>query len=768
MRLKGWDPGIGFRYRNGVLYQQGMGLGLNLANLKGVEGFWGKEIFKIFMQSGLLGIWFAIYGDSIGKSRWAKGIFFVYTAIAESVRVLSRFGRFGIRKLSGDWISGIYGLHNNYWGGIELKQNLFSILVNNFCPNWSVVVSSQIFSFRAVLLGDLIWGEIASIMIDVIRYGIGSDSILGEDKETWVRYIRDIVLSFLFIDLITFLALKITTTKGFNFLWNNMSQGQLLGNMGDMRNGEGTRKRLKISVPHFDNSALIKSCSKVLLGRCMNPPKQEMKALLSNLPKIWNMVDQVTGKDLGLGRFQFDFEREEDIEGVLRLQPYHFDYWMISVAKWQPKRALNFPSEIPFWVRVLGISTEYRTVATFESIGEAIGRLIEVDLEQMRVLVVVDAFKELCFETSIEFKGGEFYEGIEVAISLRYEKLFGYCELCGSLCHEESKCPLAKTWNGKRETRNGSGGWHEGGKHDERARSFKGVVMNGNGNPQHRERDGKDHYGRGKGKVIEETDSKWVKIGDRGHKSASGNRGAHGGGHGGGGESSRYRSNNKEATRSSGQGGRVSNGTGDAGTQVEHQRQTEDSREEGEIMVVEEVPPSREFQEQLLQTQADGSVMVANTDDMEVGLQKVQDLVKGKTHAGGDEEMEWDALNQQCLEDDLDMEGADDLPDLTPEEEMALNQALGEAEDLAANEERSDTREGNDQAAGEELKKQVTKKRHYKPPPSVAVSNKLRAANALVSTNKRAPAKPGIRIGDGKSQQENKGPSNPQASYQKP
>lgn len=53
-----------------------------------------------------------------------------------------------------------------------------------------------------------------------------------------------------------------------------------------MKDGESARKRLKISVPHFDNSALIKTYSKTLIGRCMNPPEQDMKALILNIPKI--------------------------------------------------------------------------------------------------------------------------------------------------------------------------------------------------------------------------------------------------------------------------------------------------------------------------------------------------------------------------------------------------------------------------------------------------------------------------------------------------
>lgn len=180
-----------------------------------------------------------------------------------------------------------------------------------------------------------------------------------------------------------------------------------MGNSGEMKEGENARKRLKISVPHFDNSALIKTYSKTLIGRCMNPPAQDMKALIQNVPKIWKLEDRVVGKDLGFGKFQFDFETEEDIEAVLQLQPYHFDYWMLALARWQPKKSQLFPEEIPFWVRVFGVPMEFRTVPTFESIGGALGRMISVDVELYRVQVVVNAFQELCFETTLDFKGGE-------------------------------------------------------------------------------------------------------------------------------------------------------------------------------------------------------------------------------------------------------------------------------------------------------------------------------------------------------------------------
>ncbi|CAN6871054.1 unnamed protein product [Brassica oleracea] len=241
-------------------------------------------------------------------------------------------------------------------------------------------------------------------------------------------------------------------------------QSQLVGKVGDLKNGEGTRKRLKISVPHFDNSDLIKSYSKTLIGRCMNPEEQDVKALLVMLPKIWKVR-----------MFQFHFEKDEDIETVLEMQPFHFDYWMLSLARWQPRMSRSLPSEIPFWIKVEGVPIEFWSTSTFQSIGVAIGETRNVDLNYGNMRVVLDGFKELCFDTTVDFKGGEFYEEEEAPVSLKYEKLFGFCKICSSLCHDEDHCPLStKSFVKKKEIKEDLGS-----RKDDRARSYKGVVIKG-------------------------------------------------------------------------------------------------------------------------------------------------------------------------------------------------------------------------------------------------------------------------------------------------
>ncbi|XP_013636139.1 PREDICTED: uncharacterized protein LOC106341931 [Brassica oleracea var. oleracea] len=86
---------------------------------------------------------------------------------------------------------------------------------------------------------------------------------------------------------------QITSGLGFNKEYSLLlSYHSYLSDNPDVKNGESTRKRLKISVPHFDNSELIKTFS---------------KTLITNLPKIWKLEDRVVGTDLGFAKFQFVF-----------------------------------------------------------------------------------------------------------------------------------------------------------------------------------------------------------------------------------------------------------------------------------------------------------------------------------------------------------------------------------------------------------------------------------------------------------------------------
>ncbi|XP_024006620.1 uncharacterized protein LOC112083121 [Eutrema salsugineum] len=118
------------------------------------------------------------------------------------------------------------------------------------------------------------------------------------------------------------------------------------------------------------------------------------------------------------------------------MEPFHFDYWMISLVRWAPVVDPSYPSAITFWVCVIGVPLHFWADPTFRSIRKALGKVEAVNLDEGKVQVIIDGLKPLCFETSVEFHGGE-----ETTVYLRYERLFGYCRTCYSLCHEQQKCP---------------------------------------------------------------------------------------------------------------------------------------------------------------------------------------------------------------------------------------------------------------------------------------------------------------------------------------
>ncbi|CAA7053035.1 unnamed protein product [Microthlaspi erraticum] len=87
-----------------------------------------------------------------------------------------------------------------------------------------------------------------------------------------------------------------------------MAQGGLIGDGASSKGNKSSAARLKITVPRFDNTVLIRGYSRTLIGRCMNPAAQDVQALLHHMPRFWKMEDRVASADLGMGRFQFDFD----------------------------------------------------------------------------------------------------------------------------------------------------------------------------------------------------------------------------------------------------------------------------------------------------------------------------------------------------------------------------------------------------------------------------------------------------------------------------
>lgn len=237
--------------------------------------------------------------------------------------------------------------------------------------------------------------------------------------------------------------------------------------------------------------------------------------------------------------------------------------------------------------------------------------------------------------------------------------------------------------------------------------------------------------------MVRETDAQWVRVADRSNRRPSGYKGNTRGN----GEEVKQRPSRRDDAGVIDQGGK----------KKESPRKQlwvqDDAQEEGEIRTAgedQQMAVSQGFQEQLIQTQANGNQVISDPKGTEQGLKQLQGLVEGQLKIREDEVMEWD-----------DLEAADNFPDLTEAEMAAMTLELEEHAALEDTEVTLVNEDAKGQKTEEEATaemKQATKKRLFKSTLSTAASTKMRSAKALASPRKRALVKTGTRPGDNRHQ----------------
>ncbi|KAF3560088.1 hypothetical protein F2Q69_00012450 [Brassica cretica] len=307
---------------------------------------------------------------------------------------------------------------------------------------------------------------------------------------------------------------------------------------------------------------------------------------------------------------------------------------------------------------------------------------------------------------------------------------------------------------------------------DDRARSYKGVVINGNGGQQDRGREKREHQGKGKEKMFEETDSKWARAADREHKSY--NNRNHRSGHCGEEESSRHRNSRREQTRTHYQDERARVPTGPRGERAARSEARTEGKEDGKIKekemerpnhkvekVHDQAQPSQAFLVEVMETQGELSKVISNPsggeqeldlENMDLGLVEGNNLESDvgtglKEHHIGNASIG----NQESL-------GAESHVIFEEEIEEDVRMQEVATEDLEEKKHMEDM-EGKYWVTGEVEKRQSTRKKAVKPSLGAAASNKLKMAQLVAA--KRTVAKPGIRHGDYSKQGEEKGTSGP-------
>ena len=74
-----------------------------------------------------------------------------------------------------------------------------------------------------------------------------------------------------------------------------------------------------IKLTSQDDPTILDEFSLSLIGKILNPKKQNVEKLLHKMPLHWGLADRITANDLGNGKFLLNFTTEEDLQGTVPL-----------------------------------------------------------------------------------------------------------------------------------------------------------------------------------------------------------------------------------------------------------------------------------------------------------------------------------------------------------------------------------------------------------------------------------------------------------------
>lgn len=110
-----------------------------------------------------------------------------------------------------------------------------------------------------------------------------------------------------------------------------------------------------IKLTSQEDTDVIKEHRMSLIGKVLVPKKQNVVKLLQTMPGQWGLQERITANDLGNSKFLFNFANEEDLQFVLSQGPFHYNFHMFVLMRWEPIVHDDYPWVIPFWVHFIGI-----------------------------------------------------------------------------------------------------------------------------------------------------------------------------------------------------------------------------------------------------------------------------------------------------------------------------------------------------------------------------------------------------------------------------
>ena len=168
------------------------------------------------------------------------------------------------------------------------------------------------------------------------------------------------------------------------------------------------------------------------------------EAIVRTFSPLWRAKKGFKVRDAGEHMMLFEFDNAEEVNKILRSEPWSFDRYIVVLHKLEnttPMHELQF-NTVAIWVQVHNIPFTHLNRTTAEELCEVIGVVDhesndnEVDRGSFfRVRVRIDISVPLCRGRILSIEDDE-----DCWVEFKYERLPNICYWCGCLDHSDKDC----------------------------------------------------------------------------------------------------------------------------------------------------------------------------------------------------------------------------------------------------------------------------------------------------------------------------------------
>ena len=183
-----------------------------------------------------------------------------------------------------------------------------------------------------------------------------------------------------------------------------------------------------------------------LIGCLLNPECQSMARMIDYMPTAWRVVGRVQGIALSRDRFQFIFQREEDLQTVLKDRPWSYNHWTLALERWTEHPDEDFLKSMMLWVRIRNIPVNFFMTKTMFKLASEVGLVEEIayDPEISHTKEYIRALIKFNVENPLKASRKLTIPGEVVTIEYEYEKVHKRCFHCQRMTLEKIRCPLLR------------------------------------------------------------------------------------------------------------------------------------------------------------------------------------------------------------------------------------------------------------------------------------------------------------------------------------